>query len=267
MSIRKSIAWSIPLLLGFVSIFAVAMLLWKMNMLGANWHEIIEVSKQKRIMGSVLYSLVVSVIATALSISIGVMIVRQSLLNPSVTKAITRLNISFYYPHFIVALYVYLLFSFIYPYIGEYHKIYGTFEIVLTYLLKEIPFVVFYLMTTYRKMETAEMDVVRLSGGGTWQLFTTVEFPKIAPQLAELWIILVSFIWTAYEIPSLVGNSFPAFLGVVFYQGYYATDVSVQVTTMFWMLVTSFFLLLVACVLFLSVQKYRHFLREGSEQT
>lgn len=241
MSIRKGLAFSIPLLLGFVSIFAVAMLLWKMTMLGANWHEILEVSIQKRIMSSVLYSLAISVIATLLSISIGVMIVRRVLVNPHVAKAITRLNISFYYPHFVVALYVYLLFSFIYPYIGDYHKIYGTFEILLTYLLKEIPFVIFYLMVTYRKIERAEVDVVRLSGGGTWRLFTTVEFPKIAPQLAELAVILVSFIWTAYEIPSLVGNSFPAFLGVVFYQGYYATDISVQVTTMFWMLVTSLF--------------------------
>ncbi|WP_159101549.1 hypothetical protein [Listeria riparia] len=47
MSIRKGLAFSIPLLLGFVSIFAVAMLLWKMTMLGANWHEILEVSIQK----------------------------------------------------------------------------------------------------------------------------------------------------------------------------------------------------------------------------
>ncbi|MBA3927098.1 ABC transporter permease subunit [Listeria rustica] len=266
MSIRKGVAWLIPVLLGAVSLMAIVLLVWKMRFLGANWDGIVEVSRQKRIFTSVLYSLGVSVIATVLSIGLGVLIVRQILLKPKVMRSVARLNTSFYYPHFVVALYVYLVFAFIYPYIGEYYKIYGTLEILIAYLLKEVPFVVFYLMTTYRKIDFAEVELVRLSGGGTWRVFATVEFPKIAPQMAELIIILLAFIWTAYEIPSLVGNSFPAFLGVVFYQGYYATDVSVQVATMFWMVVVSVFLLLLAFVLFASVQRYRGFLRKGSGQ-
>lgn len=266
MSIRKGVAWLIPVLLGAVSLMAIVLLVWKMRFLGANWDGIVEVSRQKRIFTSVLYSLGVSAITTLLSIGLGILIVRQVLLNPKVMRSVARLNTSFYYPHFVVALYVYLVFAFIYPYIGEYYKIYGTLEILITYLLKEVPFVVFYLMTTYRKIDFAEVELVRLSGGGTWRVFANVEFPKIAPQMAELMIILLAFIWTAYEIPSLVGNSFPAFLGVVFYQGYYATDVSVQVATMFWMVVVSVFLLLLAFVLFASVQRYRGFLRKGSGQ-
>ncbi|WP_430535169.1 ABC transporter permease subunit [Listeria rocourtiae] len=266
MSIRKAVAWLIPVGLGAVSLMAIVLLVWKMRFLGANWQEIVEISQQKRILTSIWYSLGVSAIATVLSIGMGILIVRQVLLHPRVAKSVTRLNASFYFPHFVVALYVYLIFAFIYPYLGEYHKIYGTLEILITYLLKEVPFVVFYLMTTYRKIDFSEVELVRLSGGRAWRIFANVEFPKIAPQIAELMIILLAFIWTAYEIPGLVGNSFPAFLGVVFYQGYYATDVSVQVVTMFWVIVVSVFLLLLAFVLFIYTQKYRSFLLKGSGQ-
>lgn len=264
MSIHKAVAWLILVGLGTVSLMAIVMLIWKMRFLGIDWQEIFEISQQKRILTSVWYSLGVSIIATMLSIGFGTMIVRQILLRPRVSKSITGLNTSFYFPHFVVGLYVYLVFAFVYPYLGEYHKIYGTLEILITYLLKEVPFVVFYLMTTYRKIDFSEVELVRLSGGGAWQIFIHVEFPKIVPQVVELMMILLAFIWTAYEIPSLVGNSFPAFLSVVFYQGYYSTDIGVQVVTMFWMILVSVFLLVLAFALFISVQKYRGFLRKGS---
>ncbi|WP_019412452.1 hypothetical protein [Paenisporosarcina sp. TG20] len=53
-----------------------------------------------------LWSFVLTVIATILSIASGVWIVRGFYLNNSLRKAIDRLSIAFYFPHFIVAVYV-----------------------------------------------------------------------------------------------------------------------------------------------------------------
>ncbi|MBP3038757.1 hypothetical protein J9303_04460 [Bacillaceae bacterium Marseille-Q3522] len=177
-------------------------------------------------------------------------------------------NSSFYYPHFTVAFYIYFIFSFLYPYIGGYQTIYGPFEIITSYFLKEVPFVVFYLYPTYQKISADEIDMYLLfckeRKSGMWR---TLEWPKTAPQLSELMLILVAFIWTAYEVPGIVGNSYPEFVSVLIYNQYLDTDPGSRLQSFVLMLVVTCTLLFMAVVLFVATWRYRRHIFQGSDQS
>ncbi|WP_141604000.1 hypothetical protein [Terrilactibacillus laevilacticus] len=264
----KRISLAVPIIMGTLGLGSMILLLVRMNnLIQTSGIGIQCVLMEKRWFTPFVHSFFISVFSAVLTIMAGVWIVRQMAYHSKRVYFQRVLNSSFYYPHFAVAFYIYVSFSFIYPYIGGYEPIYGPVEIITTYFLKEVPFVVFYLYPTYQKISQDEIDLYHLFNKGRKRgLWWTVEWPKTAPQLAELMVILISFIWTAYEVPSIVGNSYPPFLSIVLFNQYMEADPGSRLQSMVLMVIVTIILLLLSFILFAVTWQYRRHISHGSDQ-
>lgn len=118
--------------------------------------------------------------------------------------------------------------------------------IVLTYLWKEVPFVVLMLFPVYSKFDSRYEDVVKTLGGGPWEVFKTAEWPWLLPVLTETGIILFSFILSGFELPYLLGAAYPKMISVLSYQWFYEGDWSKRPQAMALMVITTIVIYFVA---------------------
>lgn len=142
-------------------------------------------------------------------------------------------------PHFVAAYLIFLLFSssgWISSVLAQLHVLDAPSDfpilvndpvgigIILTYLWKEIPFVVLMLLPIYYQINSEYAQVVRTLGGKEWEVFRTAEWPWLFPTLVETGVILIAFIVSAYEIPYLLGVTYPKMLAILSYQWFYQGD-------------------------------------------
>ncbi|WP_102347834.1 ABC transporter permease [Bacillus sp. Marseille-P3661] len=190
----------------------------------------------KNFIESLKISLVVSLTATILSLLLGVLL----------TRLLFRLFLRDHWkflvwipmliPHFIAAYLVFVLLapsgwisSLLYELgliniINEFPILINDpyyIGVIATYVWKELPFVVLMLLPSYQELDTRYEDVVKTLGGNSWQVWTTVEFPWLWPIILEIGLILVAFIMGAFEVPALLGVTFPKMLPVLAYEWFY----------------------------------------------
>ena len=58
-------------------------------------------------------------------------------------------------------------------------------------------------------------DVAKTLGASRWQRLRWVTLPLVAPALLSSSVIVLAFIFNAFEIPFLLGRPYPAMLSVV----------------------------------------------------
>ncbi|MDA8236042.1 MAG: ABC transporter permease subunit [Clostridia bacterium] len=117
--------------------------------------------------------------------------------------------------------------------------------IILTYIWKEVPFVVLMVLPAYYRQNKQYIDVVRTLGGSKWQVFKMVEWPALYPIVIETALILWAFVITAYEIPYLLGVTYPKMLSVLAYQWFYQGDWSSRPIAMALFSVLTVFILMI----------------------
>ncbi|WP_163528409.1 ABC transporter permease [Halobacillus ihumii] len=195
-----------------------------------------KVFQSDRFFSSMAFSIRTSFIATALAIMIGLILVR--LFHPYLAKLSPRISVwlPMLFPHFVWGYLVILLlaesglFAQVLSAIGwidgtNHFPIltrdpYG-FGIIITYVWKEVPFAILMLLPVYAAIPTTSYDVVKTLGGNRWDQFKTVEWPHIQPTLIETCLIIFSFTLTAYEVPALIGTTYPEMVSVLSYQWFY----------------------------------------------
>jgi putative spermidine/putrescine transport system permease protein len=142
----------------------------------------------------------------------------------------------------------------------------GGIGIILSYVWKEVPFVVLMLLPVYYQLDHRYKDVVYTLGGGRWQAFRTAEWPWLAPVVAETGIIIFAFIFAAFELPYLLGVTYPKMLPVLAYEWFSVGDWSGRPLAMATMITTTFFILMLSIFVFRYSQSIRyHMMRGGSE--
>ncbi|MGD7046501.1 ABC transporter permease [Jeotgalibacillus proteolyticus] len=192
--------------------------------------------EEERLYASFGYSLWITLISTALSIVIGWALVRtfHTFIENSLGKWI--LWIPMLFPHFVWGYFVLLLLgqsgvlsSVLYslgwlesrdafPVLVQDRE--GT-GIIITYLWKEIPFVVLMLLPVYAQMPKQYGEVIQVLGGTKREYFKTIEWPWVQPVIVEVFLIVTAFIFTAYEVPALLGVEFPQMTAVLAYDWFY----------------------------------------------
>lgn len=95
------------------------------------------------------------------------------------------------------------------------------FGVILTYVWKEIPFVLLMMLPVYQEMDLRYEDVSRTLGGNSFTVFRTVEFPWVFPVSLETFLILFVFVLGAFEVPALLGVTFPKMLPILAYEWFY----------------------------------------------
>ncbi|MBM7579478.1 ABC transporter permease [Jeotgalibacillus terrae] len=96
--------------------------------------------------------------------------------------------------------------------------------IFITYVWKEIPFVILMLLPVYLQLPRQFREVNTVLGGGQRHWFKTVEWPWIKPVMFETGLIITAFIFTAYEVPGLLGVSYPQMTPVIAYDWFYSAS-------------------------------------------
>ncbi|WP_214824082.1 ABC transporter permease [Exiguobacterium algae] len=89
--------------------------------------------------------------------------------------------------------------------------------VILTYVWKEVPFVFLMMGVTYEQVNQGYRDMARTLQLSPVQQFRHAELPFLIKPLLDTFWILTAFISFAYEVPSLLGVTYPKLLGVLAY--------------------------------------------------
>lgn len=98
--------------------------------------------------------------------------------------------------------------------------------IILTYVWKEVPFVALVVLAGLRGVAGELEEVARTLGANAWQRFWYVVFPVIAPGIVAASLIVFAFTFGAFEVPFLLGRSYPTILPVMAYDEYRSVELS-----------------------------------------
>lgn len=136
--------------------------------------------------------------------------------------------------------------------------------VILSYIWKEIPFVVLMLLPVYQEIDSRYEKVVYTLGGSSWTVFRTVEWPWLVPVLIETSFILFSFIIAAYEIPALLGVTYPKMLSVLAYEWFYEGDWSMRPVAQAMIIFISAFLMILITLALRLTRRWRNVMVKGS---
>lgn len=98
--------------------------------------------------------------------------------------------------------------------------------IILTYVWKEVPFIALVVLAGLRGVAGELEEVARTLGANAWQRFWYVVFPVIAPGIVAASLIVFAFTFGAFEVPFLLGRSYPTILPVMAYDEYRSVNLA-----------------------------------------
>ena len=98
--------------------------------------------------------------------------------------------------------------------------------IFLAYSLKEIPFVTLMVLTLLLRLGDEYEELAQTLGATRGQRWRYVTMPLIAPAALSASLMIFAYLLGAFEIPSLLGRSYPAMLSVVAQRRYQSVDLT-----------------------------------------
>jgi len=104
--------------------------------------------------------------------------------------------------------------------------------IILTYVWKEVPFIALVVLASLRGVAADLEDVARTLGASAWQRFWFVVFPVISPAIVAASLIVFAFTFGAFEVPYLLGKTYPTILPVMAYNEYRDIDLAARPVAM-----------------------------------
>lgn len=96
--------------------------------------------------------------------------------------------------------------------------------IILTYVWKEIPFIGLMILSVLRRSGVELLEVGRTLKAGRWQRFRYITLPTIFPSLGAACLIVFAYTFGAFEVPYLLGRTYPMLLPVWAYKNYSDVD-------------------------------------------
>lgn len=100
--------------------------------------------------------------------------------------------------------------------------------IILTYTLKEAPFVSL-MLSPLMSLKIKKLDhAARTLGASPFQSMIKIVIPALAPSFISLFLILFTYGLSAFEIPYIVGPSYPTSLPVLALQSFLSIDLQEQ---------------------------------------
>lgn len=96
--------------------------------------------------------------------------------------------------------------------------------IILTYVWKEIPFITLMILSVLRRSGVELLEVGRTLKAGRWQRFRYITLPTISPSLGAACLIVFAYTFGAFEVPFLLGQTYPIMLPVWAYKNYSDVD-------------------------------------------
>ena len=98
--------------------------------------------------------------------------------------------------------------------------------IVLAYVLKETPFIALVVLTVLTRVGDEFEQTAQTLGANAWQRFRFVTLPLIAPSVVFSSLIVWVFVFGAFEIPFVLGRSYPTMLAIAAQRKFNGTDLT-----------------------------------------
>lgn len=96
--------------------------------------------------------------------------------------------------------------------------------IIVTYVWKEVPFITLMLFSVLRNAGVELLDVGKTLNANRWQRFRHIILPMIFPSLLASSLIVFAYTFGAFEVPFLLGRTYPRLLPVWAYKHYSDVD-------------------------------------------
>ncbi len=104
--------------------------------------------------------------------------------------------------------------------------------IILTYVWKEVPFIALVVLAALRNVSGELEEVARSLGANAWQRFWYVILPLIWPGIVAASLLVFAFTFGAFEVPYLLGRTYPTTLPVMAYNEYRDLDLTARPVAM-----------------------------------
>jgi putative spermidine/putrescine transport system permease protein len=96
--------------------------------------------------------------------------------------------------------------------------------IMAAYIWKEVPFITLMVLAVLRSAASELIEVGRTLKAGRWQCFCHITLPIIFPSLGAAGLIVFAYTFGAFEVPYLLGQTYPMMLPVWAYKSYSDVD-------------------------------------------
>jgi len=118
--------------------------------------------------------------------------------------------------------------------------------IIIDYVTKEIPFLTLILLAVLRS-QAENLDVVAENlGASRWQQLRFVTIPQVMPALSAGSLIVFGFIFSAFEVPAILGVRYPRMLPVLALDFFLNQDLNRRAEGMVISFVITVFVIIVA---------------------
>jgi putative spermidine/putrescine transport system permease protein len=98
--------------------------------------------------------------------------------------------------------------------------------VLIHFMWKEIPFITLILLAVLRGLGTAYETQARVLGASPWQSFWHVTLPLLKPGIVSSSLIVFGFIFGSFEVPFLLGSTYPRTLPVLVYRAFTDADLN-----------------------------------------
>jgi putative spermidine/putrescine transport system permease protein len=96
--------------------------------------------------------------------------------------------------------------------------------IMTAYVWKEVPFISLMVLAVLQASGAELLEVGRTLKAGRWQRFRYITLPIIFPSLGAAGLIVFAYTFGAFEVPYLLGQTYPMMLPVWAYKAYSDVD-------------------------------------------
>ena len=100
--------------------------------------------------------------------------------------------------------------------------------IIAEYVWKEIPFIGVVVLAILQSIGDDYESLAQTLGASRWQRFRYVLLPLILPGILSVSVIVLAFTFGAFEIPFILGQSFPQHLSVLAVRNYTNPDLNAR---------------------------------------
>lgn len=128
--------------------------------------------------------------------------------------------------------------------------------IILIYVWKEIPFVTFMVYTVMKNIHSKLAEVAVNLKASPYQVFRHVILPLSMPSIISASAIAFAFSFGAFEIPYLLGATYPKTLPVWAYQNYISVDLAHRPVAMVINIIISLVCAFLVFIYYVSMGKY-----------
>ncbi|MDP3478653.1 MAG: ABC transporter permease subunit [Desulfoprunum sp.] len=131
-------------------------------------------------------------------------------------------------------------------------------DLISAYIYKETPFVMVMVYAMLVRFDRRQIDTARMLWAGGMRIFFSLILPFIMPAINTTFIILFIFTFGGFDLPFVLGDSFPGMLSIRIYDYFFQKDIALRPVAMAMLtLIFGFSLIFIAIYLRLSARLAR----------